>query len=55
MTELGFTMNLTSSKEDLMNIITDYEKYKTYLPDQLKRKTFLVLFNYLFNYVIMIN
>ena len=36
MTELGFTMNLTSSKEDLMNIITDYEKYKTYLPDQLK-------------------
>ena len=36
MTDLGFTINLSSPKDQLMNIITDYEKYVTYLPDQLK-------------------
>jgi ribosome-associated toxin RatA of RatAB toxin-antitoxin module len=36
MTDLEFTINLSSPKDQLMNVITDYEKYVTYLPDQLK-------------------
>ena len=36
MSELEFTIDLSAPKKQLMDIITDYERYTTYLPDQLR-------------------
>jgi len=36
MSKIEFIIELPSTKEQLMPVITDYESYSTYLPDQLK-------------------